>query len=264
MSGGSEKYKSILDKIDQLTKNDPEFKKELGKRYGGGDVVEKIKKIEKYLGLDFSLDKIDSIIDYSYIEDEYVRCQLISDNREMLRYRYGTRNHKIDFLEFCRYAHMQAEMLVNYYFDKQYKGDIEKIAAAIDYQYKTETTTLSSINYISKCIHVKKKLNIKGSVLENLAKARNIQSHRSVDSNDIDLSYIEVIKKSGLYLNYDKDDFNWSKIQIDADQKNTYDTVYNKDEKYKNYQINLWISKQSYDSVIETLKILSEKVREAF
>lgn len=261
MSGGNAKYKNLLDKLDQLTQNDPELRKELGKRYGGGDVVEKIKNIEKYLGLDFSIDKIDSIIDYSYIEDEYVRCQLISDNREMLRYRYGTRNHKIDFLEFCRYAHMQAEMLVNYYFDKEYKGDIEKITTAIDYQYKTETTTLSSINYISKCIHLKKKFNIKGSILENLAKARNIQSHRSVDNNDIDLSYLEVIKKSGLYLNYDKDDFNWSKIQIDANQKNTYDTIYNKDEKYKNYQINLWISKQPYDSVIETLKVLSEKVR---
>ena len=36
------------------------------------------------------------------------------------------------------------------------------------------------------------------------------------------------------------------------------------DEKYKNYQINLWISKQPYDSVIEMLKILAEKIKKYF
>lgn len=261
MSEGRDKYKNLLDKIEQLTTTDPEFRKAMEERFGQNSIyLNKIKQIEKYLGLDFSLDKIDSIIDYSFVDNEYVRLQLISDNREMLRYRYGTRGHKIDFLEFCRYAHMQAEMLVNYYFDKQYKGDIDKIVAAINYQYKTETTTLSSINYISKCIYVKKKFGIKGSNLENLAKARNIQSHRSVGNVEIDLSYVEVIKKSGLYLNRDKDDFDWFKIQTDANQKNAYDTIYNNDEKYKNYQINLWISKQPYDSVIETLNILAKMI----
>lgn len=265
MSGGREKYKNLLDKIEQLTNTDPEFRKAMEERFGQNSIyLNKIKQIEKYLGLDFSLDKIDSIIDYSFVDNEHVRLQLISDNREMLRYRYGTRSHKIDFLEFCRYAHMQAEMLVNYYFDKQYKGDIDKIAAAINYQYKTETTTLSSINYISKCIYIKKKFGIKGSNLENLAKARNIQSHRSVGNVEIDLSYVEVIKKSGLYLNRDKDDFDWFKIQTDAGQNNIYNSLYNKNEEYENYRINLWISKQPYDSVIYTLKILAEKIKKYF
>lgn len=267
MSGGSEKYKNLFDKIDQLTKNDPEFRKELWKRYGEGDVVEKIKNIEKYLGLDFSLDKIDSIIDYSYIEDEYVRCQLISDNREMLRFRYGTRNHKIDFLEFCRYAHMQAEMLVNYYFDKEYNGDIEKIVECLKKnnpkaRFSGYETKVSSISYITKCIAIKNIFSfdwLKGIDLDNLAAARNIQSHRSTDTFQIDLSYREKIKSSNLPLNYEKDDFVIKKIKEDDTLKNIYETKYNNEE-YKNYKIHLWISKQPYDSVIEALRILSEKI----
>ena len=270
MSEGRDKYKNLLDKIEQLTSTDPEFRKAMEERFGQNSIyLNKIKQIEKYLGLDFSLDKIDSIIDYSFVDNEYVKLQLISDNREMLRYRYGTRGHKIDFLEFCRYAHMQAEMLVNYYFDKKCNGDIEKIIEYIKNNnpranLNSKETKLSSINYIYKYYAIKNIFNFdwhNGNVLIKISEVRNIQSHRSVGNVEVDLSYVEVIKKSGLYLNHDKDDFDWYKIQADANQKNTYDTIYNKDEKYKNYQINLWISKQPYDSVIETLKILSEKVR---
>lgn len=273
MSGGREKYKNLLDKIEQLTTTDPEFRKAMEERFGQNSIyLNKIKQIEKYLGLDFSLDKIDSIIDYSFVDNEHVRLQLISDNREMLRYRYGTRSHKIDFLEFCRYAHMQAEMLVNYYFDKKCNGDIEKIIEYIKNNnpranLNSKETKLSSINYKYKYYAIKNIFNFdwhNGNVLIKISEVRNIQSHRSVGNVEVDLSYVEVIKKSGLYLNRDKDDFDWFKIQTDANQKNAYDTIYNNDEKYENYKINLWISKQPYDSVIEMLKILAEKIKKYF
>ena len=59
MSGGNAKYKNLLDKLDQLTQNDPEFKKELGKRYGGGDVVKNdiSKNIEEIRDMWYEVDK---------------------------------------------------------------------------------------------------------------------------------------------------------------------------------------------------------------
>ena len=44
-----------------------------------------------------------------------MRDKLYCDFREMMRYRYGTRSHKIDFEEYCRYAHFQLEALTNYF-----------------------------------------------------------------------------------------------------------------------------------------------------
>lgn len=58
----------------------------------------KLSDIEKYLGLDYKLDSAIPDIDYSFIRNDYVKNQLVSDYREMLRYRYGVRAHKIDFL----------------------------------------------------------------------------------------------------------------------------------------------------------------------
>ena len=83
---------------------------------------EKIDAIEKYLGLDYSLDDSITIVDYSFVIDHRVRAQLESDCREMMRYRYGTRGHKIDFMEFCRYVQLQAEMLLNYYYDIRFES----------------------------------------------------------------------------------------------------------------------------------------------
>ncbi|MGM9794970.1 MAG: hypothetical protein ACI3ZZ_01945 [Candidatus Aphodosoma sp.] len=117
-----EKYKVTIDKIEQLCAQNSEFDKELRKRLNVNSYTEvsscvsgKVDKIEKYLGLDYLVDSQDSIIDYSFVNDKVVRNQLISDNREMLRFRYSTRYHEINFKEYCRFAHMQAEMLINYF-----------------------------------------------------------------------------------------------------------------------------------------------------
>ena len=123
-----EKLQTVLNKVVLLCSQNPEFDSILRKRLGINatrtipiaENNDKINRIEKYLGLDYSVDAQNSVIDYSYIKDEKVKNQLISDNREMMRFRYGTRYHEIDFDEFCRFAHLQAEMLLNYYYYQYY------------------------------------------------------------------------------------------------------------------------------------------------
>lgn len=156
-----EKLKSTIDKIVQLSKQNPEFDAELRKRL---DITssaksvydeERIVRIEKYLGLDFYVDTKTSNVDYSFIKLPDVKAQLISDNREMMRFRYGTRYHEIDFAEFCRYAHFQIEMLLNYYYDIANKSDLNSIKEQIKYYNPTakgfeDSKSLGAISYNTK------------------------------------------------------------------------------------------------------------------
>ena len=110
-----EKMLSTIKKIKLLAEQDSEFRQEMQKLFGStvsASVVdnnddERISHIEKYLGLDYYVDSVESIIDYSFVKEQEVKNKLISDNREMLRFRFGTRSHMIDFEEFCRYAQLQ-------------------------------------------------------------------------------------------------------------------------------------------------------------
>ena len=67
------------------------------------DNTKSLIKIEKYLGLDYNIDNITPLIDFSFVKDEYMRECFNADYREMLRYRFGSRGHKIDFPEYCRF-----------------------------------------------------------------------------------------------------------------------------------------------------------------
>ena len=157
-----ENLKSTIDKIVQLSKQNQEFDTELRKRLkitsSAKSVydVERIANIEKYLGLDFYVDTKTSNVDYSFIKLPDVKAQLISDNREMMRFRYGTRYHKINFAEFCRYAHFQIEMLLNYYYNIANKSDLNSIKEQIKkYNQKKaddveKANSLESISYSIK------------------------------------------------------------------------------------------------------------------
>jgi hypothetical protein len=124
----NEKLQSVLNKILQLTEQNSEFGVELRRKLGITSSVKatsypsgfdkRVEHIEKYLGLDYYVDGQPSLIDYSFVKETEIRAQLISDNREMMRHRYGTRFHIINFDEYCRYAHLQVEMLLNYYYDR--------------------------------------------------------------------------------------------------------------------------------------------------
>ena len=112
-----------------------------------------LQKIESYLSLDFKIDS-ELLEDYSFITDEGVRRQLLSDYREMLRYQFGTRSHKVDFLEFCRYAHLQTEMLINYYLETVFKGDITAMVNAMreaypDFKVSDQASSASGVVKLS-------------------------------------------------------------------------------------------------------------------
>ena len=108
----------LLSFVEDVYKRVPDFAKGVRKIVNGESSTEvksqKLDKIEKYLSLDYGIDDVVNP-DYSFIVDAQIRDTLNSDYREMLRFRYGTREHSVNFGEFARYANLQMEMLVNYY-----------------------------------------------------------------------------------------------------------------------------------------------------
>lgn len=97
----------------------------------------RVSHIEECLGIDFDLDgkKHESIaeppVEYKFIKDDIIRDKITAYYREMLRYQYGTRNHKICFGEFCRLATIQIEFMLNYFFSNK-----EKTQLITDYFYE--------------------------------------------------------------------------------------------------------------------------------
>ena len=229
----------------------------------------RLQKIEKYLGLDFQIDYSAGIIDYSQIKNQAVRNQLISDNREMLRYRLNCRSHKADFFEFCKFAHLQAEELLNHY----YATKLDAITDA-ESHIKTYNTSFNPIKqpekiedipYATKLYAFKSEFSMGYdfvSVLDNIRQIRNNLSHRngkeSVPSwKDF---YTDVILKENLPV---KDmDFDTYLINKNTLDKNRFDTFKNKHKKeYDNYKLNLWAHRMPFDIIIEKLKSLSAIVQ---
>lgn len=277
----NDKLRSTLDKIQALTKQDSEFARELQKIVKCSSSAnsalysnDKISNIERYLGLDYEIDSSSPEIDYHKINDEYVRKQLINDYREMLRYRNGVRSHKIDFNQFCKYAHFQAEMLINYYLSLKY-NDFESCKTAIKVIYpKTKfgdkLSTIEGISYTSKMYFIKKslKINDNGNYLEYICWARNAVNHRA-PSNNQDLEnkhsdYLNMIKSSGLPLNEACDDFNWRVINNDTIKKNIYETQYKNKSPFKDnakaYKYDKFIMSEKFDDVIRTLRDLFNSI----
>lgn len=268
-----EKLKPTLDKIIQLTKQNPEFDKELRKALGikpsaNSSSVEdgRITRIEKYLGLDYYVDSKDSIIDYSFVTDIDVRSQLISDNREMMRFRFGTRYHQIDFSEFCRYAQLQSEMLLNYYYDKKNNGsfpDIKKHIQSYNSKAKIPDTvsSLGSIPYNSKLWSFKKEYNIKKfDIWDKVREVRNDLSHRSPENDTVNIEdYREYLVSLGLPLNNDGM-VNWFNITDDT-QKEKFNKEIRISADYKKYVYLIWFNQKPFDSIIIALKDLTDIVR---
>ena len=108
--------------------------------------------IKKYLGLDYQIDSASPIIDYSFIDDNYIKDQLVSDFREMLRYRFGVRSHKIDFSEYCRYAILQTEQLLNYFYHKRFSSidEARKYIASVGWAKDKSFESVDSISLAVK------------------------------------------------------------------------------------------------------------------
>ena len=191
-----EKLLATIKKIKLLAEQNSEFRQEMQKLFGktvSASVIKsddgRISHIEKYLGLDYYIDAMESIIDYAFISEIEVRDKLISDNREMMRYRYGTRSHKVDFEEYCRYAQLQAEMLLNYFYTVK-DGSIPNIISHIK-QYNPKAsisdnnTSLSSISFSVKlwAYDCEFKINIR-ETFDHVREVRNSQSHRTPQKED--------------------------------------------------------------------------------
>lgn len=192
-----------IDKIAQLSKL-PENEwllRELQSKWGCITTAignsDSISNIEKYLAIDYDIDEISSQIDYSFVQDEVLRIKLESDWREMLRYRCGVRKHERDFLEFCRYANLQAEGIVNYYCYTKYPTDEDLKIKCNDYNRMADDdkdpryyckVKGESATYNNKLNLIKVETNLASSVTyvlsQEIYQARNIQSHRSLLPND--------------------------------------------------------------------------------
>lgn len=272
-----ENLKSTIDKIVQLSKQNQEFDTELRKRLkitsSAKSIydVERIANIEKYLGLDFYVDTKTSNVDYSFIKLPDVKAQLISDNREMMRFRYGTRYHKINFAEFCRYAHFQIEMLLNYYYNIANKSDLNSIKEQIKKynQKKTDdvekANSLESISYSIKLWAFLTEFfnNTNDYYIYNyLRNVRNELSHRSVTEDKISInSYQQSLKDQGFILNKKGNvSLNWKNKEADKDLKELYNSKIKDSNKYKQYTYLIWYYGTPFNDIVNGLNRIASVI----
>ena len=140
MGTNIDKYKQILEKLDQLASNDENFKMILCKKYGGlichdVSLSENVAEIRRILRIEASQS-----IDYSFIPDKYqrVRDQLIIDNLRMENSRLDIKitNDFERFYNFCTNAFYQIENLINYYYYRRFPN----INDFLDYLEKIPNT----------------------------------------------------------------------------------------------------------------------------
>lgn len=174
------------------------------------DDKKSLAKIEKYLGLDYNIDKFVPLIDFSFVADEYTRECFNADYREMLRYRFGSRGHKIDFSEYCRFAQIIAERALNILYSNEI--DFETIknrlirfntSAKID-NAKTLKDISFSVKLWSFCTEYKLK-SIK-QTLDSVREVRNMKSHGQISTEDDETWFQGVyqqFKKCGFPLRSD-------------------------------------------------------------
>lgn len=168
-------------------------------------IIYKLNNIENFLDINGI-----QTMDYTDIEDESVRIQLIADNIQMQKYRLGKVNQRVDFEHFCKYAHFQVEELVNYYFHKSYNtfneivAEFEKKSMSINNAkkieeipyYQKQQIISNKISIIYNQLGIERKINFR-DVFYKINDIRNQLSHRSslnIQKNDDDvLRHIESL-----------------------------------------------------------------------
>ena len=227
------------------------------------DDEKSLAKIEKYLGLDYNIDKFVPLIDFSFITDEYTRECFNADYREMLRYRLGSRGHIINFPEYCRFALIIAEISLNLFYSKE--SDIESIKLRL----KTFNTgakidsakDLKEIAFSVKLWSFCKEFNL-GAIKETLDKVRevrNLKSHGQISTEDDETwfnSVYQQFKKCGFPLRSDGT-VDWYSLKNEKPdlweyyQKEIQNTV-----AHKRYIQIAWQREQPFDEVNHRLKEL--------
>jgi len=164
------------------------FLEELQKQCGvlkESAIETRLKNIETYLQIDGI-----KIIEYSEIEDQAVREQLNRDCVEMHRHRLGKVNHKINFDEFCRYAHYQAEEMINYYLNVRFSKNIKEMIDFLESVLKEHEKKTFFREAVMSVTHIKYTYKLKYFIQEIISQScygtlrsanslRNEISHRS-------------------------------------------------------------------------------------
>ena len=208
MSNKNEKLVKLLKLIEEIS-NQPGniwFRNELVNKFSKTAITlqsfeqvsleTKINLIHEYLSID-----IQNLTDYSSF-DEPAREQLFRDNLEMMRFQKGTPNHRINFGEFCRYAHLQAEEMINYFLNKISDSKLSKVESFIAQYYagynpKKKPAAIHHIYYTHKLTAFKNARNLSSitfSTLWFINDFRNELSHRnssSIKNEDIELAKFE-------------------------------------------------------------------------
>ncbi len=148
--------------------------------------IKELGSIEKYLE-----EGLIPIIDYSNISDERVKFQLERDAIEMGKCRLCYYGDPISFEKFCKYAHFQSEELINYYYQKVSKANVDEAKNRIR-QYNPifadqigsngpAYSSISSIPHSIKQFAISNELvfdKIHNMTISNIAKVRNLELHR--------------------------------------------------------------------------------------
>jgi|LSQX01.3.fsa_nt_gb hypothetical protein len=150
--------------------------------------IKELGSIDKYLE-----EGLIPLIDYSKISDEKVKFQLERDAIEMGKFRLSNYSNPISFQKFCKYAHFQSEGLVNFYYQKISKNNLDEIiniicqhnpkfAEKIENNQKSAYTSLSSIPFSIKQFalsHILKLDRKYSFAIKDISNVRNVESHRA-------------------------------------------------------------------------------------
>ena len=241
----------LLSFVEDVYKRVPDFAKGVRKIVNGESSTEvksqKLDKIEKYLSLDYGIDDVVNP-DYSFIADAQIRDTLNSDYREMLRFRYGTREHSVNFGEFARYANLQMEMLVNYYYAKTYGDDPEAILNAL----QANDPDIDFLSLYAKINGLKWEFNwnyydIKDML--NIIKVRNEESHRSPGT-----LAVEIANKEKAFNELK------AKKNLSLSESEKKDDLKKKIGSLKSFK--KWLDPLPFDEVNSAIKKLSERIKD--
>lgn len=228
-----------------------------------------ISKIEKYLALDYQLDKTNLALDYSFVKDEYLRRCFEADCREMLRYRFGLRGHSENFAEFCRFGFMQIERIINAYYTL--KGDTmaERVTYIKKFNERYVITkddkgndkvpnSVESINFSVKLWAFENEYSIDGNIkntIDMMSHVRNNYSHGSANNIDEDFfqEHYGKLVRLGYPLN-SKLLVDWIELKKDSAKYHVYNSTIKTTPEHKRYIELCWQKSLPYGDVLSAIK----------
>lgn len=276
MAQDRKQLEALLVFIDRLASEPGNewFVEQLRNKYGRLDNKvsknKEIENIEKYLAIDYYLDKQDSIIDYSFIKDDITKQRLIADNREMLRYWYGVRAHKKDFDEFSHCAVLQIEMLLNIYYSNLSDNISDIISYIKKFNPKAKIDSAENIGSISLASKIwsfcnEHKVGYKTKqTIDYLREVRNEVSHRkSLKEKPFSVyDFKKLCEEQGFPLNNDGSINTFALEALnDPIKTNLFNNVIKLSPEYKRYCFLLWYEVQPYDMVVDAVKKIADIVK---